>query len=437
MNDSLLALSVIIGCFSLVLFRIPLAVALLLSGFAGMVCLTSWTAAITQLNIVVWEAAANPLFITIPMFIWMGQLASVSGAMQDIYRCSELWLRRSPFGLAYTALFTSAGFGVLSGSSVASVAGVAPIAMPAMQKSGYPTRLASGVVASSGVLSILIPPSIPLVIVGLWTETSIGDLFVAVIVPGLILLALYMLTIAVFFRESGKALMENRNAYEGVSPEDYSLRERLKALMVVVPFFSVAAFVLVLIYGGICSPIEAASIGALAVLCFGGVSKRLSMASVVLSLRRSGYISISLIFLLLGGMMFARFIAQSGMVEDILSWFEIAKYSPATIFLLIVLMYLLLGALIDSISMVMVSLPITYPLVLSLGYDPVWFGVFVVMMVELSLMTPPIGINVLTLKQTIPELSLKDIYLGCIPFLLVSLLLVCLLIVYPQMTALL
>lgn len=424
MSPQWMGLLATVFLLALILLRVPVAIALILIGFAGNGLLQGIAPAVTQLQLVTWEVAGNFAMLTIPMFIWMGQLAHATGLGRDVFYSFSTWIGRAPGGLAVTSIVSSASFGAVTGSSIATVMAMGNVLMPEMKRYRYDTALAAGSLASGGVLAILIPPSIPLVFYGAWTETSIGDLFVAGIIPGLLLTFLFSAYVLIHCK---------LNPALGPKTERYSWRQKWASLRYLLPATSVLVFVLGSIYAGIATPTEAAAAGVLGVMIIGLLTHRLTVKKFIESIEQSASASCNIFLLLLGGVFFSRFIAQTGITESMIAAIAQLDVSPYLIIAVLVLMYLVLGAVLDTFGMILLTLPFVFPLILSLGYDPVWFGIFIVMMIELSLITPPIGINVFVMHRIIPETSIGTIFKGTFPFVLLTLLAIVLLVLFPEM----
>lgn len=407
----------------LILLRVPVAIALILIGFAGNGLLQGVVPAITQLQLVTWEVAGNFAMLTIPMFVWMGQLAHTTGLGRDVFYSFSTWIGRAPGGLAVTSIVSSASFGAVTGSSIATVMAMGNVLMPEMKRYRYNTALAAGSLASGGVLAILIPPSIPLVFYGAWTETSIGDLFMAGIVPGLLLTFLFSAYVLIHCK---------LNPALGPKTEAVSWAQKWASLRYLLPASAVMLFVLGSIYTGIATPTEAAAAGVVGVMIIGALTHRLTLKNLMQSIEQSASASCNIFLLLLGGVFFSRFIAQTGITESLITTIAELDVSPYVIIAALVLMYLILGAVLDTFGMILLTLPFVFPLILSLGYDPVWFGIFIVMMIELSLITPPIGINVFVMHRIIPETSIETIFRGTFPFVLLTLVAIVLLVAFPE-----
>lgn len=413
----------LLSALTLMLLRVPIGITLGAVGIAGLIYLQGWAQALVQLQLVSWEIGTNFLFITLPLFIVMGQLAYHSGFATDLYDCVYKWFGKRTGGLAITSIMSSACFGAITGSSIATVSAMGNMLMPEMKRYHYDTGLASGSLASAGVLAILIPPSIPLVFYGVWTETSIGDLFIAAIIPGVILTSLFALYVYVRCKISPEL---------GPRGPDFSAIERFNSMTKLVP--SACVFILVLggIYGGFVTPTEAAALGAMSIFIIALIKRRLTLNKVKDATEQSALLSSNIFLIFLGGMLFSRFWVQTGLTEDTINFITQAQLSPFLIMLCLVLVFVLLGAILDTFGMLIITLPLVFPLVMSLGYDRVWFGIFMVIMIELSLITPPIGINVFVMHRIIPDAPMSTLFKGSIPFVLLCLCMALLLLLVPE-----
>lgn len=298
--------------------------------------------------------------------------------------------------------------------------------LPEMQRYRYDQALACGSLAAAGVLAILIPPSIPMVFLGVWTETSIGDLFVAGVVPGLILTGLFTAYVLI--------LCALRPTLGPAGPA-FSLGDKARATLTLVPTFSVFFLVVVSIYKGIATPTEAAAVGVAAVLVLGFLRRALTLTSIKESLKQSVSVSCDIFLLVIGGTLFGRYLSQTDLITSWVSGIAYLNLAPPLLITLVVAIYLVLGAALEGFSMIILTLPFVVPLMTAAGYDPLWQGVFIVIMIELSLMTPPIGLNVLMLHRLTPATPIGVIYRGVWPFTLLTLLLVALIAMFPGLVS--
>ncbi len=424
MSDQNVGLLAMLIMVLMILVRVPIAVSMLITGVVGNTYFQGFDATLVQFQLLSWEVATNFILIALPLFIWMGQLGYSSGVGRDLYSCFYKWFGHKPGGLAVSSIVSTASFGAVTGSSVATVMTMGKMLMPEMKRYDYSNSLASGSLASAGVLAILIPPSVPLVFYGVWTESSIGELFIAGVIPGILLTLMFSVYIWVYchFKPS-----------TGPAGRKFPLGERLVSLVNLLPFLSVMILVLGSIYGGFATTTEAAAVGVAGMLFVALIKKRLSKTVLTESISESSKLSSNIFLLLLGGGIFSRFLVQTDLTPTLIQGINGLDLSPYLVIAVLVLMYLLLGAIIDTFGMIILTLPFVFPLIISMGIDPVWFGIFIVMMIELSLITPPIGLNVIVMKQVVPDVLLMDIYKGTFPFVLICLFMVFLLVIFPEL----
>jgi len=413
----------VLALLALILVGVPIGFAMAAIGVLGNLAVIGLNPTMMQMGLVAWEGGTNFFLIAVPLFILMGQLVYRSGIAADLYDCVYKWFGRLPGGLAVTATLTSAGFGAVTGSSVAAVATMGAMVVPEMKRYRYDLKLGTGSLAASGALAILIPPSIPMVIYGVWTETSIGHLFIAGILPGLLLAGAFTLFIVI--RCLGNPAL-------GPPGPRFSLAERIGALWKLLPTTAVFLIVLGGIYGGVFTPTEASGIGCVGVLLVAGVMGRLRLSVLRLALWETVSTSAIIYAILIGGVLFSRFLVLTGLSSALVGWIGGLGLDAYAFIIVLVLIYLVLGAMLDTFGMLILTLPFVMPLVLELGYDPVWFGVFLMMMIELALITPPVGLNVYVLKNAAPDIPIGQIFRGAAPFVFVSLAVVALLVLFPD-----
>jgi tripartite ATP-independent transporter DctM subunit len=409
---------------ALTFLGIPIALALLSIGAVGNTYLMGFPQTAMQIHMITWETGTNFLLIAVPLFIFMGQLVYHTEIASDLYDFIYKWFGRLPGGLAVTGVFTSAGFGAVTGSSVAAIATMGIMVMPQMKKYKYNLRLATGSLASAGTLAIMIPPSIPMVIYGVWTETSIGRLFVAGVVPGILLAAGFCAMIVV-------RCMINRDL--GPAGPKFTWPERLTALTKLLPTTIIFFIVLGGIYGGIFTPTEASAIGAVGVFVVALVMKRLNWTRLKDAFWQTGEISAMIYAILIGGVMFSRLLVQTDVTPALVNYIAGLQVSPYAIIFLFSVMFLLLGAVLDTFGMLILTLPLVFPICRSLGFDPVWFGIYMTVMMEIAMLTPPIGLNVFVMQRVAPEVPLLEIFRGVMPFVIICLVIVVIITALPQL----
>lgn len=364
---------------------------------------------------------------TVPLFILMGHLAYEAGFTTDIYRAARLWLARLPGGLAMASVVGCGGFSAITGSSVACAAAMGRIAIPEMLRFGYSPSLATGTVAIGGTLGALIPPSILFILYGIFAQQSIARLFVAAIIPGLISLLAYMLVIFIWARMHPSAAP--------LPDEKITQQERRQALLDCWAILTLFVVVVGGIYLGLFTPTEAAGIGASATLVLGFVLRRLNLAKMLSALKESVYQTSMIFVIAIGGTLFVNFIALTGLANEITRWIETSNTAMEVVIGLIVVMYIFLGMFLDPIGIILLSLPLTLPIIESYGLSLIWFGVVVVKLLEVGLVTPPIGLNVFVIKSIVDKkIALETIFRGVSLFLLAEIVVLALVITAPALS---
>lgn len=422
MSEMSATLLVVLLLLAQMALGIPIGAAMALSAFAGMALLYGIDITFVMVGQVAEEIGFNYELSIIPLFILMGNLASRSGMSAELYEgCSKLFggLRG---GLAMATIAACACFAAVSGSSLATATSLGQVSVPEMRRYGYSERLATGAVAAGGTIGVLIPPSIILVIYGVLTETSITDLFIAALIPGLMQLVIYVLTIAVIVR------MWPGSAGPG---QPTRLSEKLSALPKVLSMLTLFAVVIGGLYLGVFTPTEAAGIGVLTAFIIGIVRRSLSWEglrqAIVGTLRTTGMIAL----IITGAFMLINFFVLTRANTTIADWVS-GIAAPGFVILLIILMiYLVLGCFLDSIGMVLLTVPVIFPIIVNLGYDPVWFGIILVIVVETGMITPPLGINVFAIKSVATDVPVSTIFKGVMPFWAADMLRLGLLILFP------
>ena len=378
----------------------------------------------SQIVLTVWENGTLFVFIVLPLFLLMGQLSFHTGIANDLYDCIHKWFGHLPGGLAVAAVIANAIYGAVTGNSVAAVATMGPMVMPQFRKYNYNLSLATGTLASAGTLAVLVPPSTLLTIYGLWTETSIGELFTAGIIPCLLIAVSYCIVLMVW------CILKPEMGPKGPI---YSWNERIGSLKQLLPTMVVMFMVLGGIYGGIVTPAEASGIGVAGVLLVAGLTGRLTKKALVDSLRAASTTSGMVFTILITGIVFSRFLVQTQVTSSILEWISAMHLSKIHVLLAILVFYFILGTALDTFGMLILSLPFVIPIIDAYNIDKIWFGVFVGVMVELAAVSPPVGITVAVMRAVAPDVSTTDIFKGCYPFLILTLLLGIALIVWPDL----
>ncbi len=407
---------------------IPIGAAMALSAFTGIVMLYGVDTAFFMVGEVVTEIGFNYELCIIPLFILMGNLATRAGMSGELYEgCASLFggLKGS---LAMATIAACGCFAAISGSSLATATSMGQVALPEMKKYRYSDALATGAVAAGGTVGVLIPPSIMLVIYGVLTETSITDLFVAAVIPGLMQLVIYTLTIAIVVRVWPKS------SGAGVPT---TFMQKIRAIPKV--FSMVMLFVLIIggLYLGIFTPTEAAGFGVIFALSIGLVRRSLHWREMINALRSTIATTGVIALIIFGAFMLINFFVLTR-ANIAISDYILSFNAPAFVILLgILLMYLILGCFLDSIGMILLTVPVIFPIVTGLGYDPIWFGIVLVIVVETGMITPPLGMNVFAIKSIVPDVPLSTIFKGVIPFWAADIVRLAIIVLFPALTFLL
>jgi C4-dicarboxylate transporter DctM subunit len=410
--------------FLILLFlRMPIAFAFAIAGFGGFVYLKGIGPALSLLGSAPYGWASSSSLIPLPLFVLMGQLAFHSGISRDLYETAYRWIGRFPGGLAMTTVLACTGFAACTGSSVAGAATMGTIAMPEMRKYNYSPYLATGAIASGGTLGILIPPSTIFIIYGYLTGTSIGSLFIAGILPGLLLSGIFLILIYLRCRLNPRL----------GPPMDIpaSWRERLTSLRGAAGMLFLFFLVIGGLYGGIFAPSEAGAIGALGACLFALFRRRLTWRVLISCLRDTAKITSFALVILIGAMIFGAFLAHSGIPSIISQWVVRLPISPYLIVAGVIILYIPLGMAMDALPMILLTMPVIFPAIIALGFNPVWFGVLVVISAEMALISPPVGINVFVVQGVCNE-PLHVVFRGVIPFILVMIVCLAILVAFPQ-----
>jgi tripartite ATP-independent transporter DctM subunit len=402
----------------------PIAFSLMFVGFVGISYLASIGAALPLIARSVYESSSHYPYTVIPLFIVMGGYAGISGLSRDLYNTFEKWLRKLPGGLGMATIAACAGFAAISGSSVAAAATMGTVAYPEMRRFNYSPRLASGTVTAGGTLAFLIPPSLGFVVYGMLAQESIGKLLISGIFPGLILAGAY---IGILF-----GLVKLNPDWAPLVAGTVSFREKLTALKGV--WETVAVFLLVIggIYFGIFTPNEAAGVGATILFLTALLKRKLTWEALLASLYDTVRISVMVLFLVAAANVFSYFLALSMIPMKVSAWIVGLGVSRYVILAIIVLIYLILGCFLDAISMMVLTLPVILPVMATLKFDPIWFGVVCVIMMEAGLITPPMGLNVFTVAAIAKDTPLEEIFKGALPFLFAMLFVTFLITLFPQ-----
>lgn len=410
----------LLGLLSL---SIPVGIVLFLLGFGIDAFFTPFPL-IRGLGNMVWSTSNNATLIAIPFFVMLGEILVRSGIAARTYAALDRWVSWLPGGLVHANIATSTLFSATSGSSVATAATVATVAMPQADKLGYDPRLFAGAIAAGGTLGIMIPPSINLIVYGFLTQTSIPQLFLAGIIPGL-LLALGFMAITAFICTLRPDLGGQRRVFR--------LPEMLRALLQLGPIFILFALIVGSIYKGWATPTEAAAVGVAGALAIAALFGSLSLSMLAQALLGTIKIT-SMIMLVVIGASFLNFaLASAGLGRELQAFMQGLGLTPLGTILVVVAIYIVLGFFIETLSLMVVTIPIIVPLVLAQGYDPVWFGILMILLIEMALITPPVGLNLYVVQGARRSGTMSEVMVGAIPFVLVMLVMAIALIAAPQL----
>jgi C4-dicarboxylate transporter DctM subunit len=408
----------------LIFLRVPVAICMGLVGFFGYAAINGWQRAATVLGSTPFDIASGYALSVVPLFVLMGELGSASGMSSRLFRGTSSLFGGSRGALAYASIGANAAFGAVCGSSVASAATMTRICVPEMRRLHYDDRLSTGSVAAGGTLGILIPPSLIFVIYGMIAQQSVPKLFAAGLVPGLVLTGLYTLVamLVVMARPDWAPKGE-------LLPWGQRIRDMLGMWEFVLLFgVSVGG-----IYAGFFSPTEAAAIGSFMALVVGIVQGKLKGAAVWECFVATLNTSCMLFMIIVCASIFSYFVVQARLPEVLVAWTQHMGFSPTALMLTLIVTYIVLGCFLEGIGLVLITVPVFLPVVVASGFDPIWFGVIVVIVVELGLIHPPVGMNLFVIQAQVPEVPLPSIYKGTIPFLFAPILLIALLMVLPQL----
>ena len=423
MSPILIGLIGIFILFILMASGINVGIAMAVSGFLGLLYIMGFSQALSILGAAPYRTAAAYTMSVIPLFVLMGNLSFYAGVSDDLYKTTYKLFGHFPGGLAMATTIGCAGFAATCGSSVATAVTMGSIAIPEMKKYKYASSLAAGSLAAGGTLGILIPPSIGFIIYSMLTDESIGKLFVAGVLPGILLTLLFVLTIYINVR---------RDLTLGPPGPRFSLREKIAAFKGI--WSALSLFVLVIggLYGGIFTPTEAGGIGAFGAFLLIAVRRKLTRQNLANVLMDTGKVTAMCFIILVGANVFGFFMAVTR-IPNVLADIAISMpLPPILIVIFILIIYLALGCVMDSIAMIVLTVPIFYPVVINLGYDPIWFGVIMVVVMEMALITPPVGMNVFAISGVAREIPLYTIFRGVLPFLAAMVFCVALMMIFPQ-----
>ncbi|MAF48011.1 MAG: TRAP transporter large permease [Rhodospirillales bacterium] len=422
MIDALVIFTILVV---LLFLRVPVAFSMASIGIVGFAYYVSWSGVMAMVGRLAFDTAQSSELSVIPLFVLMGNFITRAGLADELYTAAYSWIGHRRGGLAMATIISCGGFSAVCGSSVATAATMAKVAMPPMRRFHYADTLATGAIAAGGTLGILIPPSVILVIYGIMTSTDIGALFIAGIIPGILGIIGYNIAISITTRLKPEI---------GPPGEKADWPARMKALGRVWGVLLLFIIVIGGIYVGLFTPTEAAGIGACGGFFFALFRKTLNLKSLFELLSDAAQTTAMLFFILIGAMIFSNLMNETGMPEALGGIVTGLDTHPLVVVFAIMLIYIGLGAVLDSIAMILLTIPLFFPIIIGLKLDPVWFGIIVVVVTEISLITPPVGMNIFVLNTVLPEVGTGTIFRGVTPFWMVDIVRLTILVLFPAIT---
>lgn len=423
MSATLVGVLALSGLFAMIFLRVPVGIALGIAGSLGYMALSGLDATLNLLGSIPFEIGYNYDLSIIALFVLMGNFAMVSGMSRDLYDMARSLVGHWPGGLASATVVGCAGFAAVSGSSLASAVTMGRVALPQMKRYEYDPQLATGCVAAGGTLGILIPPSTGFIIYAILTEESIGQLFLAGVLPGIILTGLFMVTIA---------LLTWWRPEMGPKVERLPWAERMKSVGRSSSLVAIVFVVLGGIYLGVFTPVEAAAIGAFLTFLLTAIRGKLTVETMNYCVLETIKTFAFVYLIVIGAFLFNPFLAVTHIPNNLAGFISTLDLANVWILLFIVLGYIVLGTFLEGIAMMVLTIPIVYPMIINMGYDPIWFGVLLVVVLEMSLISPPLGLNVFVVKGIADGVPMNEIFKGVIPFWGAMLVCAALLIAFPQ-----
>lgn len=422
MDQDVVAILGFVLLFVLMLLRVPVGMAMGLVGVTGFGLIAGFGPAFKLIGQTSMRTVTDYTFGVIPMFLLMGAFVSNSGMSRELFRAANTFIGHLRGGLGFATIIACAGFAAISGSSVATAATFSTVAYPEMRRFKYPQSLAAGTIAAGGTLGAMFPPSTVLVVYGIITEQDIGKLFMAGVLPGLLAVCMYILTLALIGAARPALLPRGERS---------TWAERLAALGDIWAPLLLFVFVIGGLYGGLFTPTEAGGMGAGGAFIIGVLRRRLSRADILKSLLQATRTAAAVFTVLIGALLFGYFLTITGTPQKVTEFMTGLGLGRYGVLALILLMYLILGCLMDAMAMIILTVPIVFPVVIALGFDPIWFGVIIVMTVELGLIHPPVGMNVFVIKSVVGELRFSTIFRGVAPFIVTDLVRLAILVAFP------
>ena len=413
----------IVLVFIFLALRMPVAYVMLVIGFAGNMYLTSPQAAMSGTASTIYSTFASYSLIVVPLFVWMGYIAFHAGISTRIYDAVYKVMGSMPAGLAMATIGASTAFGAICGSTTATAATMSAIAVPEMKRYNYNLSLATAVVAASAILGVMIPPSVIFIIYGIATGESISKLFLAGIIPGVLLMLLFMLVTYVWAKKNPKL---------APAGDKVRFKDKIQAVVsggveVVIIFLAVMGG----LFAGFFTPTEAGAVGAASTLLVAIIRRQLTWKGFIHSLRSAIHVSAMIMFLVAAASVFGRFLAITNLPSMMAVWASALPIPPVAVLAVVLFIYLILGCFIDALALILLTIPIFYPVVMQLGYDPIWFGVIIVLVVGMGVITPPVGATIYVVAGTVPDVPVTTIFRGVWPYLIAVIMCIVILTLFP------
>jgi len=422
MSSQVIGIVALAALFGLIMLRVPVAMAMGLVGVVGYAAIDGWERAFIAAGLTPYDLTDKYDLTVVPLFVLMGSVASRAGMSAELYRAANAMFSGLRGALAMGTIGACAGFGAICGSSLATAATMTRVAVPEMRRYGYDEKIATGVVASGGILGVLIPPSVVLVVYAIIAEQGVPQLFAAALFPGLASAALHIVVIAAI-----GYLQPHRLPTSASLPFGQRISE-LGQLWKMVILFGIAVGG---IYSGFMSPTEAAAVAAFAAIVIAFATRSMNGRSFFEALLESIWTTGVLFIIVIGAFLFSYFMALTQLPNAVTEWVQALGVGPWVVILMMVVFYIVLGCFLDAISMILITVPVFLPIALALGYDGIWFGILVLVAVEVGMITPPVGLNIFVIRAQMPDIALGDVFRGIVPFLAAHFALIALLMLLP------
>lgn len=426
MEQLLLAVTCLAGMLFLLGLGVPVAIAMLTASFIGLTLSAGMDFALTNFMTLPYAAASSFNFAAIPTFVAMGIIFGKSGLAASLFKAADIWLAKVRGGLYMAVVVASAAFGAINGSTIVGAALFTKIALPEMIKLGYDRATSAGCIVGAGTFSAMIPPSITMVLYGLLTNESIGKILIAGIIPGILTAAVYLIGIFVMIRI--------KKHWAPPVTRSFTVKEKVQSLTTLFPVALVFMIIVGGIYAGIVAPASAGAIGALSALIIAIAMRKFKFLDFTESMKETAVTTAILFFIVIGGLAFSRLLLVTGTVDALLDVIKTNEIPPWVIMTVIILIYLVLGCVMDSISMMVMTVPIVHPIVVGLGFDPIWWAIIMVKLIELSVITPPVGLNLYAVQSSSDGLvTTSQVFRGVTPFIILELVVLGILFLAPGM----